>query len=265
MSAAAIGIFDSGIGGLTVVRAVAAALPNESLIYLGDTGRTPYGPKSADVVRRYSIENAAFLLDKGIKVLVVACNSASAVALRELRETLPVPVIGVIEPGASAAAAETRNGKVGVIGTEATIRSGSYTAALKARRDDLEIYTRACPLFVPLAEEGWVDNAIARDTAGLYLASLCRSGIDTLILGCTHYPLLRRTLAATMGKSVHLIDSAEATAAAVAELLESGTVPRGKGDGAEMSFFVTDAPERFVRVGSRFLGAAVDSAVQIAR
>ena len=257
-----IGIFDSGIGGLTVAKALGEVLPEESLIYLGDTGRTPYGTKSDDVVRRYSHENAAFLVDKGIKLLVVACNTASAVALSSLRRELDIPVIGVIEPGAVAAAATTTCGKVGIIGTEATIRSGAYTRALKALRKDLEIYTRACPLFVPLAEEGWTDNDVARETARLYLASLRTSGIDTLILGCTHYPLLRETIAAGMGDRVRLIDSAEATAAAVRdELQEENLAATGRRGGN--SFFVTDAPERFVRVGARFLGEQVDSAVQI--
>jgi glutamate racemase len=184
----AIGIFDSGIGGLTVLRALTKLLPNESLVYLGDTGRTPYGTKSADVVRRYSFENTAFLIDKQVKLLVVACNTSTALALDALRQRVEVPVVGVIEPGARAAVRATRSRKIGVIGTEATIRSGEYTRALRRLRADLEIYTRACPLFVPLAEEGWVDNEVAARTARLYLTSLARSGIDTLILGCTHYP-----------------------------------------------------------------------------
>lgn len=263
-AAGAIGIFDSGIGGLTVAKAIGEALPDESLIYFGDTGRMPYGTKSADVVRRYSHENAQFLVDKGIKLLVVACNTASAVALASLRAEVDVPVVGVIEPGAAAAVAGTRRGKIGVIGTEATIRSGAYTHALKALRRDLEIYTRACPLFVPLAEEGWVDNEVARATARLYLASLRKSGIDTLVLGCTHYPLLRATIAEVMGPEVQLIDSAAATAVVVRDALRDAGLA-ATGTGAANSFFVTDAPERFVKVGARFLGVQVDSAVQIER
>jgi len=260
----AIGIFDSGIGGLTVVQALIEILPAERLVYLGDTGRTPYGTKSNDVVQRYSEENAMFLLDKGIKLLVVACNTASAVALGSLRERFDIPMVDVIEPGAAAAVAATRNGKVGIIGTEATIRSGAYARALKRLRSDLEIYTRACPLFVPLAEEGWIDNDVAHQTARLYLASLRASGIDTLILGCTHYPLLRGAVAAVMGPSVHLVDSARATAHVVrATLAAAALMPTG-GSGAN-SFFVTDAPDRFVKVGARFLGAELDSAVQIER
>lgn len=259
-----IGIFDSGIGGLTVVRALTKLLPGESLVYLGDTGRYPYGTKSADVVRRYSFENTDFLIDKQVKMLVVACNTSTAVALEAVQRRVDVPVVGVIEPGARAAAAASRNRKVGVIATEATIRSGEYTRALRQIRPDLEIYARACPLFVPLAEEGWVDNEVAGRAARLYLTSLTRSGIDTLILGCTHYPLLKTVIRATMGPKVRLIDSGVATAAAVRQVLESEGLLRARGRG-DTSFFVTDAPERFVKVGARFLGAQVDSAVQLDR
>ena len=259
-----IGIFDSGIGGLTVLHALAQALPTEELIYLGDTGRFPYGTKSAETIVRYSIESCDFLIDKGIKALVVACNSASATALATLRARYRVPVVGVIEPGARAAVARTRTGKVGVIGTEATIASGAYTQALRSLHDRLEIYTRACPLLVPLAEEGWTDGPIATEVAGAYLASLTKSGIDTLILGCTHYPLLRGVIAAAMGPAVGLVDSAEETAREVAELLAPHALRRPSGTGLD-SFFVTDVPDRFIRVGQRFLGARVESAVRIER
>jgi glutamate racemase len=259
----AIGIFDSGIGGLTVVRALRKLLPSEDLIYLGDTGRYPYGTKSADVVRRYSFENTEFLVDKGIKVLVVACNTSTAVALDTLQERYAIPVVGVIEPGAVAAARRTRNRKVGVVATEGTIRSGEYTRALRRLRPELEIYTRACPLFVPLAEEGWVDNEVAGLAARAYLGSLAQSGIDTLILGCTHYPLLRAVIRDTIGRGVRLIDSGVVTAATVHEVLvQQGLLRRGRGGSG--SFFVTDAPERFMKVGARFLGSPVD-AVQIER
>lgn len=260
----AIGIFDSGVGGLTVVHALLEALPAEHLIYLGDTGRHPYGTKSADTVTRYSLENAAFLAARGVKLLVVACNSASAVALDALAGRLPVPVIGVIEPGAAAALARTRTGRVGVIGTDATIASGAYTRALRAGRPACEVYTRACPLFVPLAEEGWTDGPIARAVAETYLASLRTSGIDTLVLGCTHYPLLKPVIAEVMGPDVALVDSAEETARAVGSLLADRGLARPAGAGAT-SFFVTDVPDRFVRIGQRFLGARVESAVRIER
>jgi glutamate racemase len=259
----AIGIFDSGIGGLTVVRALRKLLPGENLIYLGDTGRYPYGTKSSDVVRRYSFENTEFLVDKGIKLLVVACNTSTAMALEALQARYDVPVVGVIEPGAVAAARATRNRKVGVIATEGTIRSGEYTRALRRLRPDLEIYTRACPLFVPLAEEGWVDNEVAQLAARSYLGSLAQSGIDTLILGCTHYPLLRAVIRATIGRGVRLIDSGVVTATAVQAALDERGLRRSGRAGAG-SFFVTDAPERFMKVGARFLGTPVD-AVQIER
>jgi glutamate racemase len=263
-SGAAIGIFDSGIGGLTVLQEITALLPHEHLIYLGDTGRYPYGTKSADTVRRYSLENAAFLAEKGIKLLVVACNTSSAVALDSLRAQLDVPVVGVIEPGAAAAVKCTHNRKVGVIATEATIASGAYTRALKRLGPDLEIYTRACPLFVPLAEEGWVDNAVAQSTAALYLTSLKRSGIDTLVLGCTHYPLLAEVIADVMGPKVTLVDSARTTAVAVRETLARDGLTRRSGP-SSVSFFVTDATDRFAKVASRFTGLKVDSAVRIER
>jgi glutamate racemase len=259
-----IGIFDSGVGGLTVLHAVLGALPREELIYLGDTGRYPYGTKSADTVTRYSIENVEFLAAKGIKLLVVACNTASAVALDALGERFALPIVGVIAPGARAAAERTRNGRVGVIATEATIASGAYTTALRALRAGLEIYTRPCPLLVPLAEEGWVEGPIARSVVETYLASLRKSGIDTLVLGCTHYPLLRPLIADVMGADVALVDSAEETAREVAAVLAARGLARERGEGST-SFFVTDVPDRFVRIGQRFLGARVDSAVRLER
>jgi glutamate racemase len=261
---AAIGIFDSGLGGLTVAQQVMQALPHENLIYLGDTARYPYGNKSAEIVRRYAVEDAQFLVDKGVKMLVVACNTVSSTAIDVLDEHFDVPIVGVIEPGARRAAAETRNRRVGVIGTEATIASGAYTRALKRLVPNVEVYTRACPLFVPLAEEGWVDNEVAERTAATYLNSLRRSGIDTLLLGCTHYPLLEKVIAGVMGKDVRLVDSARTTAAAVAETLRDRGLDRRNGEGS-ISFFVTDTPDRFVKVGSRFMGQKVESAVRIER
>jgi len=259
----AIGIFDSGVGGLTVVHALLAALPAEHLIYLGDTGRYPYGTKSAETVTRYSVENADFLAGRGIKLLVVACNTASAVALPALESRYDVPVVGVIMPGARAAVARSRNRRVGVIATERTIASGAYQQALRALDPGLEIYTRACPLLVPLAEEGWVDGDVPRSVVETYLGSLRRSGIDTLVLGCTHYPLLRPVIAEAMGEGVALVDSAEETAREVsAALAAKGLARAGQGS---TSFFVTDVPDRFVRIGQRFLGTRVESAVRVER
>ncbi|HXZ88977.1 MAG TPA: glutamate racemase [Candidatus Binataceae bacterium] len=259
-----IGVFDSGIGGLTVLKALAAALSNEEFIYLGDTARLPYGTKSAEVIVRYSRENTGFLLAKGIKLLVVACNTSSAVALDAIAGDTMVPVVGVIEPGARAAVRTSRTGKIGVIGTEATIASGAYTRMIQKLRPSAEIYTRACPLLVPLAEEGWVDNEIALLTVAHYLESLKQSGIDTLVLGCTHYPLLTGLFERVLGPGVRIIDSATATAAAVRERLGALKMLRRHGPGGQ-SFFVTESPERFIRVGRRFFGPEVESAVRIER
>lgn len=261
---AAIGIFDSGIGGLTVAQQIQAALPREQLIYLGDTARTPYGSKSADIVRRYAVESAEFFVERGVKMLVVACNTVSSTAMPTLRERFDLPIIDVIEPGACRAVEQTHNRRVGVIGTEATIRSGAYTRALKRLAPDLQIFTRACPLFAPLAEEGWTDNQIARATAENYLTSLRHSGIDTLVLGCTHYPLLADVISAVMGASVTLVDSARTTAQVVAQTLSDSGLANQQGEGS-ISFFVTDEPDRFIKVGARFMGQKVESAVRIER
>src|SRR6202158_5954648 len=260
-----IGVFDSGIGGLTVLKALTSALPGEDFIYLGDTARLPYGTKSNEVIIRYSKENTEFLLAKGIKMLVVACNTSSAVALEEIARDTIVPVAGVIEPGARAAVRASRNGKIGVIGTEATIASGAYTRAIQQLRPRAEIYTRACPLLVPLVEEGWTDNEIAGRTVAYYLESLKASGIDTLLLGCTHYPMLRGLFERVLGARVKIVDSAVATAAAVREKLAALKLARRGGSAGAQSFFVTETPDRFVRVGRRFIGPRVESAVRIER
>ena len=260
-----IGVFDSGIGGLTVLKALVEILPGEDFIYLGDTARLPYGTKSNEIIVRYSRENTEFLLAKGVKLLVVACNTSSAVALGEIERHTMVPVAGVIEPGAAAAVKASRSGKIGVIGTEATIASGAYTRAIQRLRPRAEIYTRACPLLVPLVEEGFVDNEIAERAVAYYLESLKASGIDTLLLGCTHYPLLTGLFERVLGPRVKIVDSATATAAAVSARLSALKLGRrGGGQGAQ-SFFVTETPERFVRVGRRFIGPRVESAVRIER
>jgi len=259
-----IGVFDSGIGGLTVLRALIETLPGEDFIYLGDTARLPYGTKSNEVILRYTRENSEFLLAKGIKMLVVACNTSSAVALAEISRLTVVPVIGVIDPGAEAAVKASRNGKIGVIGTEATIASGAYTRAIHTLRPGAEIYTRACPLLVPLVEEGWTENEIAERTVAWYLESLKQSGIDTLLLGCTHYPLLWGLFERVLGPRIRIVDSAVATAAGVSKRLTALRLARSHGSGSQ-SFFVTETPERFVRVGRRFIGDSVESAVRIER
>jgi glutamate racemase len=259
-----IGVFDSGIGGLTVLQQIMEVLPRENTIYLGDTARSPYGTKSGETVLRYSFENSDFLVEKGVKMIVVACNTSTAVALDDLRENLPIPVVGVIEPGARRAVEASKKKRIGVIGTEATIQSGAYTRSLRDLDPAVEVYSRACPLFVPLVEEGWVNNAVSALTVESYLGSLRESGIDTLILGCTHYPLLKRAIQRFMGRGVRLVDSAQETANEVVSILKKKSLAREKGK-ASHGFFVTDIPERFIKVGHRFLGEKVDSAVRIER
>ena len=260
----AIGVFDSGIGGLTVLQKIIETLPKENTVYLGDTARAPYGTKSVETVLRYSFENTEFLVQKGVKAVVVACNTSTAIALTQLRDSLSIPVIGVIEPGVRRAIKSTKNKKVGVIGTEATIQSGAYTRALKEADGGVEVYSRACPLFVPLVEEGWTDNDVVEMTVKAYLGSLKQSGIDALILGCTHYPLLKKAIREFIGSGVRLVDSAEETAREVETTLKKAVLTRRNGKGIH-SFFVTDAPDRFIEVGRRFLGEKVASAVRIER
>lgn len=251
----AIGVFDSGVGGLTVFRRIAEALPCEHLCYLGDTARVPYGTKSADTVIRYARSCAAHLQARGIKMLVVACNTASAYALDVLRDELPVPVVGVIEPGARAAVARTRTGRVGVIGTPGTVASGAYRRAIAALSPDIRVYSQACPLFVSLVEDGWTTGPVPEAVAGRYLSTLTVKGVDTLVLGCTHYPLLRGVIAKVMGPQVRLVDSAKETAKAVAETLHDRRMLRTAGRPGRREFCASDAPENFARVGARMLGA----------
>lgn len=249
----AIGIFDSGVGGLTVFKEIAAVLPGENLIYLGDTARVPYGTKSVATVQRYALEAAEFLVDRGVKLLVVACNTASAVALPVLRQRFQLPVVGVIEPGARKAV-HSRNRRIGVVGTEGTINSGRYPDAIRALLPDAQIFSTACPLFVPLAEEGWADHEIARLTACEYLSDIIEAQVDTLVLGCTHYPLLRGTLKKVLGDDVTLVDSAAETAKSVQQIFAQQGLAH-PAHGGQREFFVTDVPTRFERVGRAFLGS----------
>jgi glutamate racemase len=258
-AAAPVGIFDSGIGGLTVAHAVMQQLPHESVTYFGDTARVPYGPKSPDTVRRYSREIASFLVDQGVKTLVVACNTATAHALPTLRESLTIPVLGVIDPGARAAVRATRNGHVGVIGTAGTIKSGAYERALRALEPSLRVTVRACPLFVPLVEEGWVDHEATRLVAREYLAPLLREEVDTLVLGCTHYPLLKQVIADVLGADVALIDSAEETARETAAVLKEERLTATAGTTGSHRFIASDDPLMFLQLGQRFLGDAIES------
>ncbi len=260
----AIGVFDSGVGGLTVLKALLERLPFESTVYLGDTARVPYGTKSGEVVTRYSLANANALAEYGIKMLVVACNTASAVAIPALEARLPIPVVGVITPGAQAAEKATKTGKIAVIGTPGTIRSGAYQRAIAAERPDMEVRARACPLFVPLAEEGWTEGEVPRLVAHQYLSGdLLQGGVDTLVLGCTHYPLLSDVIREAVGPGVTLVDSAHATAERVVQVLQARDLLKLERGAVERQFLVTDTPERFLEVGSRFLGRPISGARQI--
>jgi glutamate racemase len=255
-----IGIFDSGVGGLTVLKAVRERLPNEDVIYLGDTARVPYGTKSPATVERYAVEDASFLIEKGVKLIIVACNTASALAANELRRLIELPLLGVIGPGARAAARATRNQRIGVIGTEATIASGAYERRIREAygAGEAQLFSQACPLFVPLVEEGETDSDITRAVAEKYLAPLRRQRIDTLVLGCTHYPLLKPVIAETMGAGVMLVDSAEAVAAEVTELLAEKNLLNDQNRAGASRFYVTDAAQRFHRIAERFLGQPLE-------
>lgn len=259
----AIGIFDSGVGGLTVLREIIRSLPQEDTIYFGDTARVPYGTKSPETVSRYAHEITSFLVRRDIKLLVVACNTASAVALPSLKRSFPIPVVGVIEPGARRAVEVTRSGRIGVIGTAGTIRSSAYTRAIKRFKPGAEVLTRACPLFVPLAEEGWTDNEVARLTARSYLQELRDAGVDTLVLGCTHYPLLKPVIAEIMGPQVTLVDSAEETARTVAAILADEQQVRPLSEIGNHHYYVSDIPAGFIRVGNRFLGGRLGDVYQV--
>jgi glutamate racemase len=255
MMTAPIGVFDSGLGGLTVVRALVARLPKESIIYVGDTARVPYGPKSPDTVRRYSKEIAGYLAGEGVKALVVACNTATAHALPMLKETLSIPVVGVIEPGARAAVRASRGGPIGVIGTVGTIASGAYERAIAEINPEITVMSAPCPLFVPLVEEGWLDTKATKQIVKTYLKPLAATGIDTLILGCTHYPLLAERIAKRMD-GVTLIDSGAEAAIEVAMVLQQAQIEAPPTASPTYRFIATDAPEQFLRSARGFLGPA---------
>jgi glutamate racemase len=259
-SALPIGVFDSGVGGLTVLREIMRQLPNEGTLYFGDTARVPYGSKSRDVIARFSMEISQFLLKEKVKMVVVACNTASAFALPALRAKFDVPIIGVIAPGARAALAATKSYRVGIIGTEGTIESQAYSEAIHYLKRDVEVFGQACPLIVPLVEEGWIEKPVALDIVKEYLLPLLENNIDTLVLGCTHYPLLKHRLAEVAGNNVRLIDSAEETARSVAEALKERGLAANPSSGSVLrQFFVSDAPEKFEKVGRRFLGQPLPS------
>ena len=255
----AIGIFDSGVGGLTVAGQIMKLLPNESIIYLGDTARVPYGTKSSDTVVRYATACADILVNRGIKLLIVACNTASAHAITILQDTYSIPVVGVVEPGAQAAVQASRGGVIGVIGTEGTIKSEVYTRAIHTIASDAQISSVSCPLFVPLAEEGWIEGPIPSQVAQKYLSRLRIDDMDTLVLGCTHYPLLTKTIQQTIGERVTLVDSAKATARVVEEILTELHQAANAEDLPIHEYLVSDDPNKFRTVGESFLGRYIDT------
>jgi glutamate racemase len=265
---APLGVFDSGLGGLTVVRALREALPNERIVYLGDTARVPYGTKGADTVVKYALLCARHLVARGIKALVVACNTVSAVAPERLRIELDLPVLGVIEPGARAAVAATRSGRIGVLATSGTIASGAYPRAVGRLSTRAEVFGQAAPLLVPLAEEGWIEGDVPRLVVDRYVQPLAAAQVDVVVLGCTHYPLLRATIEervrAHVGAHATLVDSAQATAADVGAFLHGrGLARTGPKTGAGIELLVTDVPRSFRQVASRFLSEDVDEPKQV--
>ncbi len=258
-----IGVFDSGLGGLTVVRALLDALPAEDLVYLGDTARVPYGTKSAEVIERFTLEGATFLLSTDIKLLVLACNTMSATSLPALASKLSIPVLGVIEPGAEGACKTSRSGRIGIIGTSATIASQAYRRAILRRRPECQVFSQASPLFVPLAEEGWEETEVALLVARQYLGPLVAQQIDVLVLGCTHYPLLFPTIQQVAGPDIRLVDSATQTAAEVERHLQS-TESRNTGAVGSLRVYLTDIPPSFIGMAGRFLGRPVAHVERVA-
>lgn len=252
-----IGVFDSGIGGLTVAKSLFEILPNENIIYFGDTARLPYGTKSKETVTKYSIEITKFLLNKNVKMIVVACNTASSVALPFLRKISNVPILGVIKPGSKAAVVKTNNFKIGVIGTLGTIQSYSYKTQIHKIDRNIEVFSKACSLFVQLAEDGWTENKIANQIAKEYLNDFKKSNIDTLILGCTHYPILKKTITKVLGKKINLIDSGEEAAKEVKRILEQEHLLNNQKKNGQHKFYVTDFQKKFKEISERFLGKPI--------
>jgi len=251
-----IGVFDSGLGGLTVVKEIKKKLPGESLIYFGDSGRTPYGTKSKETVIKYSKQDIAFLLSMDVKLIVVACNTVSSVALPEIKERIQVPVLEVVDPGADAAIKKSRTGRIGVIGTPNTIASSIYSKAIKQRKPDAKIFTKPCPLFVPLVEEGWWDNDIAGMITFEYLNGLLKENIDTLVLGCTHYPLLSNTIRKVIGQEIVMVNSAEEVAAALEQMLLNKDLLTNSAS-VQYSYYTSDSIDKFEELGSLILGEEI--------
>ena len=266
IASAPVGVFDSGVGGLTVAREIMRQLPNEKIVYFGDTARVPYGSKSKETVLRYSRQIVRFLQTKGVKAIVVACNTASALALEDIRHETDMPMIGVVKPGAKVAADNTTNKRVGVIATEATVNSKIYTDYIKRQDGEITVIEKACPLFVPLVEEGWLKDSVTEEVARRYLEELKTENIDSLVLGCTHYPLLRNMIGHIMGESVRLVNPAYETAVSLGELLDSKGIAAGNENryASEMyDFYVSDAAEKFKRFANSILPFRIENIEQI--
>ncbi len=259
-----IGVFDSGIGGLTVVKELIKLLPQENIVYFGDTARVPYGIKSRETIIKFSLENTLFLLQKDVKMIVVACNTSSSLALPVIRKHFKIPIIGVIMPGAKEAVYATKNGRIGVIGTRATINSGAYEEEIKRLDPAKKVFSQACPMFVPIVEEGWVEDDIAQRVGEKYLAGLKKRGIDTLILGCTHYPLLKKRIQRIMGRGVTLIDSAQQVAVEVRQVLSQEGLLKRSAVRPVREFYVSDEVAIFKNVAKRFLGTDLETVKKVA-
>ena len=258
-----IGIFDSGIGGLTVVKELIKLMPNENLVYFGDTARVPYGTRSTKLIKQYALEDAAFLEQFNIKLLIIACNTASAIAVDLLESSLTIPVTGVIEPVVSAALSQSKNKRIGVIGTTATVNSQAYNRKIVQLKTDTKVYGQPCPLLVPLVEEGWIEDEITRLTIRKYLDPLLKEKIDTIILGCTHFPVLKDLIQAEVGSDVTLIDSGQETAKVVQKMLEDMKIQAPIDSAGSFKCFVSDIPDKFDEVGTRFLGKPVINAERV--
>lgn len=258
-----IGVFDSGLGGLTVLKEIMEMIPTESVVYFGDCGRVPYGTKSKETVIKYTLQDIRFLLNQDIKMIIIACNTASAYSLQMVKNSFDIPVVEVIQPGAVTAVRATRNKKVGVIGTPATINSGAYKKEINKMDSSIEVISKACPLFVPLAEEGWWNNDIAHRVAEEYLIPLKNEGIDTLVLGCTHYPLLQETISKVMGDEVLLVSSAQEAAKTVKNLIYENGFARDEQIQPVYRYYTSDSVEKFETLGSSFLNKSIHSAEKI--
>ncbi|KMT22812.1 glutamate racemase MurI [Clostridium cylindrosporum DSM 605] len=258
-----IGVFDSGIGGLTVAKEIMNILPNEDIVYFGDTARVPYGNKSKETIKKFSLQISRFLETKDVKAIVIACNTASAFALQAVRENFNIPIIGVISPGARAAVSATRNNKIGIIGTEGTVSSGAYSKEITSIKEGTEIFSTPCPLFVPIAEEGWSEKKVSYMIAEEYLENMKTLGVDTLVMGCTHYPLLNKVVQDVMGDKVKLINPAKETALELLDRLTEMDLKNDEDVKGEYKYYVSDNSSKFIEVGERFLNREIDNILEI--